>query len=135
MVQEEDFVTQTYNVPLLDTVPAADVGALLRTALQYMENSTGQWSPGVVMALKSRLLFRKQFLAELAKERKERLDQKSNWDACIALLSTIGITRNLGKAVPAAFSTTVQRKLASTVPPRPMVITPFEEAFTILSRL
>jgi len=104
-------------------------------AIAYIDEPTTPLSSAIKMALKSRLSFRAQFLTEISRSIEDLVQGKSNWDGCISLLSTIGITRNQGIPVPEAFSTSVQRKLASTVPPRPLVVTPFEEAFTILSRL
>lgn len=133
--QEEDFVTQTYNVSLLELVSIADVNKLIVSAIEYIDSASSPWPNNIKMALKARLAFRKLFLAEVSRDVKEMVEKKSNWDGCVTLLATIGITRNLGKPVPSVFSIAVQRKLASTVPPRPIVQIPFEEAFTILSRL
>ena len=126
-------MTQTYNVPLLEMVNPDQISALLTTATLFVDSST--YPKSIKMALNARLNFRIQFLAEVSRSMDDLINKRSNWDGCVSSLSTIGITRNLGKPVQGAFSTTVQRKLASTVPPRPMVVTPFEEAFTILSRL
>ncbi|EPS43025.1 hypothetical protein H072_2993 [Dactylellina haptotyla CBS 200.50] len=133
--EEEDFVTQTYNVSLLEFVSITDVNKLLVSAIEYIDSALAPWPNNIKMALKARLAFRKFFLAELSRDVKDMVEKRSNWDGCITLLSTIGITRNLGKPVPSVFSIAVQRKLASTVPPRPIVQIPFEEAFTIVSRL
>ncbi|KAF3162055.1 hypothetical protein TWF788_002165 [Orbilia oligospora] len=133
--EEEDFVTQTYNVSLLDFITVAEINKLLVSAIEYVDSTAAPWPNNIKMALKARLAFRKLFLTELSRDVKEMVDKRSNWDGCITLLSTIGITRNLGIAVPSVFSIAVQRKLASTVPPRPIVQIPFEEAFTIVSRL
>ncbi|KAF3902039.1 hypothetical protein AA313_de0207637 [Arthrobotrys entomopaga] len=133
--EEEDFVTQTYNVSLLEFVSVPDVNRLLSSAIEYIDSALAPWPNNIKMALKARLAFRKLFLGELSRDVKDMVEKRSNWDGCITLLSTIGITRNLGKSVPSVFSIAVQRKLASTVPPRPIVQIPFEEAFTIVSRL
>ncbi|KAK6341037.1 hypothetical protein TWF696_009347 [Orbilia brochopaga] len=133
--EEEDFVTQTYNVSLLEFLSVPEVNRLLVSAIEYIDSPAATWPNNIKMALKARLAFRKLFLTELSREVKEMVEKRLNWDGCITLLSTIGITRNLGKAVPSVFSIAVQRKLASTVPPRPIVQIPFEEAFTIVSRL
>jgi len=44
-------------------------------------------------------------------------------------------THQLGKAVPGSFSTKIQRRLASTVPPRPIVEVDFREALEKLKQL
>ena len=58
-----------------------------------------------------------------------------HWEGCINLLSNLRDTHSFGKAVPESFSVKVQRRLASTVPPRPVVDVEFEDAFDLLQRL
>jgi hypothetical protein len=60
---------------------------------------------------------------------------KIPWEEAIALLPQIISTHALGKPVEDAFSTKLQRKLASTMPPRPIVQLKFDDAFSHLSRL
>lgn len=51
------------------------------------------------------------------------------------MLPGIKDSHGLGKPVPEAFSAKLQRKLASTMPPRPIVQTSFEDAFANLTRM
>jgi hypothetical protein len=51
------------------------------------------------------------------------------------LLPGVSMWRELSKSVPDAFSVKLQRKLASTVPPRPVVTIAFEAAYKHLERL
>lgn len=57
------------------------------------------------------------------------------WELCLELSTQIEKSQNLGKAVEEAFSTNVQRKLATTVPPRPKVTMPFMDAVGNLKRM
>jgi hypothetical protein len=59
----------------------------------------------------------------------------SNWTESRALVVEIEKDHDLGKPVPEAWSVSVQRKLASSVPPRPLVETPFSEAIARLKQL
>jgi N-alpha-acetyltransferase 35, NatC auxiliary subunit len=57
------------------------------------------------------------------------------WADLQILLPGLKSTTKLGKPVPASFSVKLQRKLASTVPPRPIVQVGQEAAFDQLERL
>lgn len=57
------------------------------------------------------------------------------WTTLQALLPQIVSSADLGKPVPESFSIKVQRKLASTVPPRPIVNVSQDRAFEHLERL
>ena len=94
-------------------------------------------SEELVDALSSRLKLRDIFLS--AAECPQYVDNpdlaRMPWDQGLALLSTIQSTHALGKPVEEAFSAKLQRKLASTVPPRPIVQLSFDDAFGHLTRL
>ena len=87
-------------------------------------------------ALMCRLRFRAQFLkiAEMADARTPT-NIKDLWTDLLAALPDIISSTHLGRAVPSSFSTKIQRKLASTVPPRPIVEVSQEAAFDHLERL
>jgi hypothetical protein len=57
------------------------------------------------------------------------------WTSLLVLLPDLKFTQALGKTVSAAFSEKIQRKLASTVPPRPIVEVSYESAYKHLERL
>ena len=91
----------------------------------------------MVEALSSRLKLRDMFLS--AAECPQFVAQpdlaRRPWEAALTLLPTIKATHNLSKPVDESFSVKLQRKLASTVPPRPIVKLSFENAFGHLDRL
>lgn len=93
-------------------------------------------SPELKAALSSRLEFRSTFLktVEIADSRMST-DVKVLWDKLQALLAQVKRSTNLGKEVPASFSVKVQRKLASTVPPRPVIEVAQDAAFKHLEQI
>lgn len=57
------------------------------------------------------------------------------WPQIHSNLLTINETHSSGKPVKESFSTKIQRRLASTVPPRPIVELEFKDAFEKLKQL
>lgn len=57
------------------------------------------------------------------------------WLQVLNLLEPINTSACLGRTVPEAFSTKIQRRLASTVPPRPIVNLSFEDAFAQMKHM
>jgi hypothetical protein len=78
-------------------------------------------------AIVARLEFRKDFLRALDLDLPP--DHISySWPPVLKGIQTLKNTHQLGKIVPGAFSTKMQRRLASTVPPRPIVELEFKDA-------
>jgi hypothetical protein len=89
---------------------------------------------GFRKAIITRLEFRKDFLTALDLDCPlEQLDRY--WSPILYSLPSINATQQLGKSVPGSFSTKIQRRLASTVPPRPIVELEFKDAFAKLQQL
>jgi hypothetical protein len=88
-------------------------------------------------ALKCRLEFRETFLrtVEEADSRTSMENIKKHWHELGSLLPDLRSSANLAQPVSASFSAKLQRKLASTVPPRPIVDLKWEAAFDHLERL
>lgn len=87
-------------------------------------------------AIRCRLLFRHELLSALDQDL-EVLETRSteNFASCITQLGPLAESVSLGKPVPEAFSLKIQRKLASTVPPRPMVHISHDDALAHMKRL
>lgn len=87
-------------------------------------------------AIKCRLVFRRNFLAAVEQDIGV-IESRSteNFATCLKLLPSLKESFPLGKRVPEAFSLKIQRKLASTLPPRPIVNVSAEDALTHLTRL
>jgi hypothetical protein len=133
--QEEDFVTHTFNRSLLEKIDHESILKLLGDT-QNLLYSSQEMEPGVKKALSCRLIFRAQFLriVEMADSRTSS-NIKELWIGLLATLPDLKASTQLGKAVPSSFSVKIQRKLASTVPPRPIVLVSQEAAFDHLERL
>lgn len=93
--------------------------------------------PRIREALVQRLKCRNSLLntVGVAEDRSSIEPLLSAWSATIELLPGIKSKRELAKPVPDAFSVKLQRKLASTVPPRPVVTISFDDAYQHLERL
>ena len=87
-------------------------------------------------AIRCRLHFRREFLCALDEDL-EILDTRSseNFVSCLSSLNLLTESVSLGQSVPEAFSLKIQRRLASTVPPRPIVHISSEDALAHLKRL
>lgn len=121
---------------LLDSVEPNEVLAILDTALTWLETSKDLYSKEIFNALKYRISHRKALLFDLSRETEEwHTGATPEWDTSLELLARVEETHKLGKPVAEAFSTSVQRKLASQVPPRPIVEISFEDAISSLKKL
>ncbi|KAI0182140.1 Mak10-domain-containing protein [Hypoxylon sp. FL1284] len=135
--EEEDFVSNTYDRELFAIIPVESVNKLLQTARSELRTNNNI-AKDVSAALDLRLELRIAFLRaiDLATLRKANPDSlKTPWIQMSGLLEHINKQHSLAKPVPEAFSTKLQRRLASTMPPRPMVQPSFEESYTHFKRL
>lgn len=134
--EEEDFVPQTYGLPLLQNIEHAEIVVLLDSALQWLVDNEAALSKELAAALRNRLKLRKLLLEDFAKDGESYHEgATSNWVESRALAVETEKDHVLGKPVPEAWSNSVQRKLASSVPPRPLVETAFSEAIASLKQL
>lgn len=87
-------------------------------------------------AIRYRLLFRREFLGALDEDH-EVIDTRSteSFVSCLSALQNLTDTVGLGTPVPEAFSLKIQRRLASTVPPRPIVHISTDDALAHVKRL
>ncbi|GAB1199953.1 hypothetical protein APSETT444_009312 [Aspergillus pseudonomiae] len=134
--EEEDFVTQLYNRSLLSQFDHEYFRNLLDRAISWVDEQGDSVDGKLKEAIKCRLVFRRDFLLSLNQD----LDiiqsrSASRFSSCLSQLGPITESVPLGRPVPEAFSWKIQRKLASTVPPRPMVKISFEDALAHLKRL
>jgi hypothetical protein len=135
VIQEEDFTTHTFNRSLLEAIPDAAITELF-DALVLILASADEIETSVRNALVGRLTVRSAFLqtVSVAPNRTDPgLEQV--WRGLLNLLKGAMIRHELAQPVPEAFSEKLQRKLASTMPPRPAVKLAFEEAYRFLERL
>ena len=128
-------MSNLYHRNLLSNFEAADIESLLEDSIAYVGRE--QLKAGEIRtALASRLEFRKAFL--LAVKPNAILhgpDKATIWESCLQLLPTMPSTKHLGVAVNSSFSAKIQRRLASSVPPRPIVEIGFDDSYVYLNQL
>ncbi|KXL51369.1 hypothetical protein M433DRAFT_73094 [Acidomyces richmondensis BFW] len=110
--EEEDFVTHLFGRELMPYFGSNDALKLLDHAIDWI-NSSGL-SHDVQEALSQRLLFRRTLLATLSED-------ENNWSHLPLILEALNRTHRVARPLPEAFSEKVQRKLATSTPPRPML--------------
>ncbi|KAG9241360.1 amino-acid N-acetyltransferas-like protein subunit Mak10 [Calycina marina] len=133
--EEEDFVTHTYNRSLLDSIDHAEIVELLDKTVKVIF-ATDDFSQDMKKTLIARLELRSRFLTavEVATSRTSPA-LKLVWTSLGNCIPRIKMSVDLGKPVPSSFSVKLQRKLASTAPPRPIVHVSQESAFEHLENL
>lgn len=125
-------MSNLYHRKLLPFFEAEDVQSLLEQAIGYVHQQDVLKTGGFQDAIVSRLSFRKSFLVSVGQ--KSEYSQLDSWEYCLRELPVLLKTRSLGIPVNRAFSATIQRRLASTIPPRPIVEISFEQAHEHLRR-
>lgn len=131
--EDEDFVTHLYNRNLLTSISEEEILQLLEEATKWLAKVDVAQPQEMKTALTHRLSLRKAFLESLAHALRPTVS--AEWAKCNELLESVRSTARLGSWVPAAFSAKLQRKLASTVPPRPMVTLDLPSALAFFQRL
>ena len=128
-------MSNLYHRKLLSDIELPEIDRKLHHAISYLENDKLCLERAFKDALINRLALRRQILSAA------RIDDIVNpqralfWERCTELLPRLKTTAQLGKPVDRSFSAKMQRSLASTVPPKPIVIIRFDDAHTYLSRL
>ncbi|KAM7199598.1 N-alpha-acetyltransferase 35, NatC auxiliary subunit [Rhypophila sp. PSN 637] len=127
--EEEDFVTNTYHRSLLDNIDRKEICNEIMAARNMVHQMRQALTDKMACALGFRLELRSAFLRtiELSELRSNPDSLSLPWSHMQGAWEQIHNTRQLGTPVPEAFSTKIQRKLASTMPPRPIVQLSFEE--------
>ncbi|SZF04999.1 unnamed protein product [Blumeria hordei] len=132
--EEEDFVTNTFHRNLLEDFDSELILEFLKETKILVESH--EIYPILKTALKIRLEFRIQFLGAV-KTTESRISAQgmTSWTDLRPLANEMKNSMQYGTPVPSAFSEKLQRKLASTIPPRPIVQLSPEDAFNHLDRL
>ena len=130
-------MTNLYHRELLPKCPTEHLEGLLDEALAWIAGQSGKLSMPVMEALQTRLYFRKSFLQSLNADYEVNHKKKDNppWGSCANFLPALLSSHNVGIRVSEAFSIKIQRRLASTVPPRPIVNISFKDTYDYLSKL
>jgi len=129
-------VTNTYHRSLLDKIDRGEIRNELTAARRLVHNLRSRISENIANALDFRLQFRTAFLRALElSELRDNPDSLSlPWSQLQSIWDPINSSRHLGTPVPEAFSTKLQRRLASTIPPRPIVQPSFQETYNHFKR-
>lgn len=130
--QEEDLTSHNFNRELLHGFSTSDVEGIIDEGLSWLENADMQTSH--LIALRQRLESRRQFLILLKTASDPARLRQCDSGKCLALLDEIKKSTNLGAPVPEAFSLKIQRTLASSVPPRPMIRINSYECFHFMTQ-
>ncbi|EFR00787.1 hypothetical protein MGYG_03791 [Nannizzia gypsea CBS 118893] len=133
--EEEDFSTQLYNRKLFPNVKVEEIIDVLDNAIEWINHETRPIDETLRVALLNRLSFRRHILEYLSLDLV--LSQSHSTTSLSSTLGQIDLIQkslHLGKPVEDAFSGKIQRRLASTVPPRPIIKIEAQEAISYLKR-
>ncbi|MCJ1307294.1 hypothetical protein MMC25_000940 [Agyrium rufum] len=137
--EEEDFVTNLYHRELLPKQASPAITALLDGAINVLNDqlASSKEDVAVIQCLIDRCKWRKSYLLALLEDHEilEHARDMQHWEECAASFQNVMSNRHLGVEVPESFSTKIQRRLASTVPPRPIVTISVEETDAYLRQL
>lgn len=132
-MQEEDFVASLYHRKLLDDFEMADIAANIEDAMVLVTKDTESKNRSFRDALLNRLELRKILLSAVQLDGNLDHQRARLWERCLELLPLLSQTNSLGVPLENAFSIKIQRKLASSVPPRPIIRISFDEALARLT--
>ena len=125
--EEEDFVTHLFGRELLPRLEWRDADQALNDALNWLHHAVAIDS-NVKAAIELRLRFRRSLLQSIYGEAKD-------WDGLGNTIERMNASHSLGMPTPAAFTEKVQRELATSTPPRPMLEVSWEDACRNWTRL
>ena len=112
-----------------------DVEGLLDQAIWLIEAKKDSCPDHIREALISRFIFRKRFLRAVALDPcvlKE--EYAASWRNCSSALPLLLDSSKYGSTVPQSFSAKIQRRFASTVPPRPVIMNDLKDTYDYLQR-
>ncbi len=129
-------MTQLYNRTLFTAVDGTAVTGLLDDAIAWLEATNDALVPESKTACLHRLRFRRSFLLALTMSACSKLKESGEiWEGALQLFEHVVQTTSAGTPVPESFSVKIYRKLASAVPPKPLINLETSTAFTHLRRL
>lgn len=114
----------------------SDIYPLLDEAIAFIDQNSISLAKSIRDALLARLELRRLLLVATAFDiASDEQGQASCWKLCLNRLPALKSSRGLGISMESSISTKIQRRLASSVPPRPIVKTEFNDAYEFLERL
>lgn len=127
-------MTHTYNRSLLESIDDDHILHFLRATKELLTQSDAV-RQNLKDSLSVRLDFRETFLRTVDAADARPPNSKALWQKVCSFLPNLRISSQLGKPTPDAFSVKIQRKLASTVPPRPIVHISQDAVYNHLERM
>ena len=134
-MQEEDFVVSLFHRKLLDDFGLVEISTKIEDAIKYITQDIVLIEIPVLDALLSRLRLRKTLLSAVQLDGFLDHQRPRLWERCLELLPLLSETNKLGVPSDDSFGIKIQRKLASSVPPRPIINISFDEALTRLNSI
>jgi hypothetical protein len=129
-------VSNCFNRSLLSNFSADEICVLLDHAVTFITTNTDGIDSDLQAGLLARLEFRNAFLrAVMAEPRKAAPGGGDYWKMCLDHLAAIEATHDQAVSVDESFSIKIQRRLASTVPPRPIIQLQFSACLSFLRQL
>ena len=122
-----------YHRKLLDDFESGEISTKIEDAMAYVNQETESMNLPLRDALLNRLELRKMLLSAVRLDGFLDQQRAKLWEECLELLPMLSQTNKLGVPSENSFSIKIQRKLASSVPPRPIVKISFDEALARLS--
>ncbi|THV49810.1 hypothetical protein BGAL_0178g00170 [Botrytis galanthina] len=132
--EEEDFATHTFHRNLLEGIEYDEILRFMKETVELVLQAQSM-PEDMKEALSTRLNFRQAFLKTVDTVESRSQDAKESWRETHSFISDLTSSGKLAKPVPQSFSVKLQRKLASTVPPRPIVVVGQESAYEHLERM
>lgn len=121
----------------MSEIDSLQIQHVLNDALSWLGQKADTLDESLRNALSDRLLFRREFLAglDLLDTSVMRRRSIAPFQESLRHICPIKKSKQLGKPIQESFSLKIQRRLASTVPPRPIVNISFDDAITHITRL
>lgn len=118
--EEEDFVTHLFGRELLPRYDEARVSQTLDEAAMWVDGS--DLPDEMKVALSDRLLARRSYTLSV-------FGESNDWESLVGIArNKLAITHALSEPLPEAFTDKVQRHLATSTPPRPMLEVSYDES-------
>ena len=130
-------MSNLYNRKLLSDFDTSAIESLVDQAIALIENYPDTLADHLREAIICRLKFRKAFLGAVKLAGKSlKPEHLGFWKIGLKYLPDLLCSSGSGIEVPTCFSAKkIQRRLASTVPPRPLIRICFKDAHDFLKRL
>ena len=125
-------MTNLYHRTLLSDLPVHDFINLQIEAISCLEDLN---SENTNLAVRERLHLRAQLLAAVSPDAVIQKGNKYQWIVCGEVAKRLSEGHALATPVPDAYSIKLQRRLATTMPPRPVVEISFKDAMAYLNML